>query len=257
MSEWRAGALIVFAIVLLMSSPAFGQFGRSATRSFTGRVNFEDKRKGHGVTFWFDLTSTIRAAWKDARADLTAAGLQLLNERDIGGGFRTSRSSIDLAESGSLFYGVDGTGITLRYVLTGNRIETSLRVPGPSPSGTDPRAYSICDAEVTVNVDRSGSDLAVSPARVRWTCSRPEGVNFTGKAAVAFNNFLKFLGGPDFIGTFTAPIRSGNRAIGRQVLVKLNSILPTKRQGGVFAFAPDGDALKLTLEDEGPAPKVH
>jgi len=257
MSKWRAGALLGLAIILLMSSPAFGQFGRSATRSFSGRVNFEDKRKGHGVTFWFDLSETIRTTWKEVRPALSKLGVDFLNERDIGSGFRTSRSSIILAETGTLYFGTDGTGITLRYVLPKNRIETSLRVPGPSPSSTDPRAFAECDAEVTIDIDRSGSDLIAAPARLKWNCSRPQGLNLTGKAVVAFNNFLAALGGPDFIGILTGPIRSGNLSVSSKVFLKVNKMLPTKRQGGVFAFAGSGNAINLTLEDDGGRPIVH
>lgn len=256
-SDWRAGALLVFAVVLLMSFPAFGQFGRSATRSFSGRVNFEDKRKGHGVVFGFDVSETIRTTWNEVRPALTKAGLDFLNERDIGSGFRTSRSAINLAETGTLYFGTDGTGITLRYVLPNNRIETSLRVPGPSPSSTDPRAYAICNADVTIDIDRSGSDLVASPARLKWNCSRPQGLNLTGKAVVAFNNFLAALGGPDFVGTLTGPIRNGNLAVSSKVLLKVNKMLPTKRQGGVFAFGSSGNAINLTLEEDGGRPIVH
>ena len=217
--------MLCIGLALLSFSSASAQtfrLGRAASDPFSGRVNFNDKRKGAPSGLWIDLSSTVRTAWQQLRPVLSDKGRIFLNERDIGGGFRTSRSVITLAENGNLFFGTDGSGFTLRYVLQGNRLDTSFRVPGPSPSGTDPRVYVLCDLEVTIDVDRSGQDLLASPARLRANCNRPVGVNLTGKAAIGVNNLIRFLGGPDFIGMFLQPINSGSTAISNQLNLKIS-----------------------------------
>lgn len=252
--------VLLLALTLLSLSAASAQnprFGRVASDPFSGRVNFDDRRKGAATGLWIDVSSTIRSAWQQLRPALAEKGRTFLNERDIGGGFRTSRSVIALAENGNLFFGTDGSGFTLKYVLRGNRLDTSLRVPGPSPSGTDPRVYVTCDLEVTIAVDRAGIDLVASPARLRANCSRPVGVNFTGKAAIGVNNLINFVGGPDFIGMFLQPINSGSFAISNQLNLKISRLLPRRTQNTSIGFSRKDDQLVLIFEEDQKGPKVH
>lgn len=251
---------ITLGVVFLNLSPASAQnvrFGRVASAPFSGRVNFDDRRKGAPTGLWIDLASTVRFAWKQLRPVLTENGRVFLNERNIGGGFRTSRSVITLAENGDMFFGADGSGVTMKYVVRGNRLDTSLRVPGPSPSGTDPRVYIMCDIEATIDVERSGIDLVASPARLKANCSRPVGLNLTGQAVIGVNNLINFLGGPDFIGTWLRPINSGSLAISNQLNLKLSRMLPRRTQYTSIGFSRRNDQLDLIFEDDNQVPKVH
>jgi hypothetical protein len=260
MKRIRLFSIAIIIGVALFNFSARAQtprFGRVASEPFSGRVNFDDKRKGAPTGLWIDLSYTVRTAWQQLRPVLADNGRAFLNERDIGGGFRTSRDVLTLAENGSMYFGADGTGFTLKYVLRGNRLDTSLRVPGPSPSGTDPRVYVTCDLEVTIDVDRSGTNnLVVSPARLKANCHRPVGVNLTGKAAIGVNNLIRFLGGPDFIGMFLTPINSGSLAISNQLNLKLSRTLPRRTQDTTIGFARRKDQLDLIFEEDQ-GPKVH
>jgi hypothetical protein len=259
----RAGGPALFGVLVIglvffcfTAASAQPRFGRVASVPFSGRVNFDDRRKGKPTGLWIDLGSTVRFAWKQLRPVLTQQAVGYLNERDIGGGFRTSRDTLTLAENGDLFFGVDGSGTTLRYVLRGNRLDTSLRVPGPSPSGTDPRVSIKCDLEVTIDIDRSGIDLVASPARLKANCSRPVGQNFTGKVGIGVNDLIRFLGGPDFIGMFLKSINTGSLAMSQQVNLKFSGLLPRRTQNTSIGFSRRNDQLDLIFEEDQPL-KVH
>ena len=85
-----------------------------------------------------DLGPVIANAWHKARPKVIEKAIAFLNEKDIGSGFRTSRNSLSLAEDGELFVGVDGLGMTFRYVLRGNELSTWLRTPTTWCSSTSP-----------------------------------------------------------------------------------------------------------------------
>lgn len=252
--------MLVTGVALFSVSAASAQtprFGRVASAPFSGRVNFDDRRKGAPTGIWINLGSTVQFTWGQLRPVLAEQGRAFLNERNIGGGFRTSRSVITLAENGNMFIGVDGTGFTLKYVLRGNRLDTSLRVPGPSPSGLDPRVYVMCDLEVTIDIERSGINLLASPARLKPTCSRPVGLNLTAQAAIGLDNLIRFLGGPDFIGMWLQPINRSNVTLSPAINVKFSSLLPKRTQYTSIGFSRRNDQLDLIFEDDNQGPKVH
>lgn len=261
----RRTTFVYICTVLLVGSAIFmvsatstqaQRFGRVASEPFSGRVNFDERRKGKATGLWIDLASTMRVAWQQLRPVLTENGRTFLNERDIGGGFRTSRDVLTLAENGNMYFGVDGTGFTMKYVLRGNRLDTSLRVPGPSPSGTDPRVSVLCDLEVTIDVERSGlNDLVASPARLKANCSRPVGQNFTGTVGIGVNNLIRFLGGPDFIGMYLTKFNSSTYALSNQLNLKFR-LLPRRTQNTTIGFSRRNDQLDLIFEEDQPL-KVH
>ena len=210
-------AFFLTSIVLSTGSMATAQSGifarRVASEPFSGRVVIVDRLKntpsiGRRVGA-VSIRTPINLAWQKVRPFLTEWLLRVLNERNIGGGFRTSHNQLYLAESGSLFIGVDGQGFTLKYLLAGNNLTTSIRIPGPSPSGTDPRFSVNFDAEVTIEADRSGSGgIVAGPARLKLNVARPTGVNLTGDFAIATNNLVSYLSGKDFIGEGVTAINS-------------------------------------------------
>jgi hypothetical protein len=207
-----------------------------------------------------DFGPVIRQAWSVARTKLTQEALAFLNERDIGDGFRTSRNTLSLAENGDLYAGADGTGFTLRYVLRGNSIGTSIRIPGPSPSGTDPAFNVKFDVDVTMEVDKSGLTMSAGSARLRLNVSQPTGVNLVGKLAIAANKLVACLSGTDFIGQGLKAVNSADLALNKPVNYELGKMLGGRIGRGI-AISPGYDKrytrITLTLEDEGVGPVVH
>ena len=133
-----------------------------------------------GLLTTVDLGPTLSNTWHKVRPRLTEEVLKFLNEKNIGGGFRTSRNHLDLDKDGELFVGVDARGITFRYVLRGNQLTTKLRTPGPLPSGSDPGFRVKFDMELLIDIDIHGTSLVASPARIKMNVSRPTGTNITG-----------------------------------------------------------------------------
>lgn len=262
---------LVFGLLVVSSASAqFGQFGRGANEPYSGRIEVINRIKrqqtlsdrlrrdlpvyrvpGSGnATVATTITSVhlgpvISQIWQNARPELTKGFDQFLHERDIGGGFRTSRNNLTLAENGNLFVGWDGRGFTLKYVLRGNALRTSLRVPGPSPADSDPRFSINFDLEVIIDVNVAGNKLLISPARLTARAYRPDGVNWSGKLAVGGNNLIRFLGGPDFIGRGLGVLNSRQLVLTKPVdleLAKLNPML-TKATSDI-AIIPGFDRAK-------------
>jgi hypothetical protein len=214
------------------------------------------------------VRTPINLAWQKARPFLIEWLLRVINERDIGAGLSTSRNQLSLAENGSLFIGVDGQGFTLKYLLAGNNLTTSIRMPGPSPSGTDPRFSVNFDVEVTIEVDRSGSGGVVAgPARLKFNVGRPTGVNLTGDFAIAANNLVSYLSGKDFIGEGVTAINSREFALSKPVNLELDRmfagltsrqtiVTPTMRMNDIGALKGINE-LRLILEDDNGGPVVH
>lgn len=222
-------ALLLTAIVLSISSVASAQIyaRRVANEPFSGRVVILNRIKGPIPSLGrkrigaVSVRLPIERAWQTARPILTDIMLRAANERDIGGGFRTSRNQLSLAENGTLFIGVDGQGFTLRFLVSGNNLTTSLRVPFQTPS--DPRFSVNFDAEVTIDVDRSGSGGVIAgPARVKLNVSRPTGANVAGDLAVAANSLVKFLAGKDFIGEGVSTLNSQQFSLSTPVNFELD-----------------------------------
>lgn len=242
-----------------------GGFGRVASEPFSGMVAVVNRVKtpvnpAIPREVSVDLGPVIRQAWQTARTELTNGGIAFLNERNIGSGVRTSRTSINLAQNGDLYIGTDGTGFTLRYVLRSNSVETSLRIPGPSPSGTDPRFNVKFDADVTIEVDRSGLTMSASPARLKLNVGRPTGANLTGQLGIAANDLVAVLSGKDFIGDGLKAVNTGSFALNKPIDLEIGKMLGS-RVGKGIAISPSFDKrsnrLDLTLEDEGQGPIVH
>jgi hypothetical protein len=269
-------AFFLTGIVLSIGSMASAQSGtfarRVASEPFSGRVVIADRLKnspsiGRRVGA-VSVRTPINLAWQKARPFLIQLLTGYLNERDIGGGFRTSRNQLYLAENGSLFIGVDGQGFTLKYLLTGNNLTTSIRVPGPSPSGTDPRFNVSFDAEVMIDVERSGSGgIVVKPARLKLNVARPTGENLTGNLAIAANNLFNFVSGKDFLGEGLKAINSQEYALSPPVNLELNRmfvgltsqkmiITPTMRVN-VSGALKGTNELRLILEDDDGGPIVR
>lgn len=107
-------AFFLTGIVLSIGSMASAQSGtfarRVASEPFSGRVAIADRLKntpsiGRRVGA-VSVRTPINLAWQKARPFLIQLLTGYLNERDIGGGFRTSRNQLYLAENGRLFIGL-------------------------------------------------------------------------------------------------------------------------------------------------------
>lgn len=269
-------AILITGIVLSIGSMALAQSGsfarRVASEPFSGRVVIADRLKntpsvGRRVGA-VSVRTPINLAWQKARPFLIQLLTGYLNERDIGGGFRTSRNQLYLAENGSLFIGVDGQGFTLKYLLAGNNLTTSIRVPGPSPSGTDPRFSVSFDAELMIDIERSGSGgIVVKPARLKLNVARPTGENLTGNLAIAANNLFNFVSGKDFLGEGLKAINSREYALSPPVNLELDRMFvafnsrkiiftPTMRMNESGALKGTNE-LRLILEDDDGGPVVR
>jgi hypothetical protein len=269
-------AFFLTGIVLSIGSMASAQSGgfarRVASEPFSGRVVILDRLKnsppvGRRVGA-VSVRTPINLAWQKARPFLIQLLTNFLNERNIGGGFRTSRNQLYLAENGSLFIGVDGQGFTLKYLLAGNNLTSSIRIPGPSPSGTDPRFSVNFDAEVTIEVDRSGSGgIVAGPARLKFNVARPTGANLTGDLAVAANNLFNFVSGKDFIGEGVKAINSQEYTLSKPVNLELdrmfagltsrNTIVTPTMRVNVAGALKGVNELRLILEDDNGGPIVR
>jgi hypothetical protein len=272
-------ALFLTALVLLAASVAFAQTGpiggfrRTPSEPFSGRITIEDRLKASRVpanlrSQTINLEPIVRQAWQTVRPILIQEGEKFLNERDIGGGVRTSRNKLHLAENGYLFFGTDGSGFTLRYVLSNNILQTSLRIPGPSPASSDPRLQVVCNLEVWVSVDRARYTIAAQPARLIFQCRPPTGMNFTGDALVAVNTLVAALGGPDFIGQGLAAINSKEHSLGQPINVELSKYIGDKvSRETIIGVTRDNNAtdesgkkvnrILLTIEDDDGGPVVN
>jgi hypothetical protein len=269
-------AFFLTGIILSIGSMASAQSGgfarRVASEPFSGRVVIVNRLKntpsiGRRVGA-VSVRTPINLAWQKARPFLIQLLTAFLNERNIGGGFRTSRNQLYLAENGSLFIGVDGQGFTLKYLLAGNSLTSSIRIPGPSPSGTDPRFNVRFDAELTIDVDRSGSGgIVAGPARLKLNVARPTGENLTGDFAVAANNLFNFVSGKDFIGEGVKAINSQEYALSKPVNLELDRmfagltsrktiVTPTMRVNDSGALKGINE-LRLILEDDNGGPIVQ
>ncbi len=205
----------------LTASAQTGTFAQSYEK-FSGRVSFEDRRKAFSGSSYqrFDTTllePIIQQTWSTLRSKLTQIGDDFLRERDIGSGFRTSNNVILLAEKGTLYFTTTTSGFSMKYLLAGNTVTTTLRTPGPLPGFTDPRVTLSCDAVIKVDVFWTGSKMTIPPAQLIVGCRGPIGRNVTGVLAVGVIHLINTLGGPDFIGQWLAPINNGDFALNQQI----------------------------------------
>jgi hypothetical protein len=150
---------------------------------------------------WVDIRPIVESVWSTARPILIEEAMKFLNERDIGGGFRTSRNVVQLAEQGELMVGIGYQNvITLAYAMKGNSLKTELRVPGPTPDGWDPKFHINFNFTFLVDIETKDANLSAGPARVNISADPPSGGNVTGDLALVVNNLFGLITGVDFVG---------------------------------------------------------
>ena len=209
-----------------------------------------------------DLGPVLANAWHKARPKIIEKALAFLNEKNIGSGFRTSRNHLDLDNDGELFVGVDGRGMTFRYVLRGNQFTTKLRTPTPVGSWGDPGFRVKFDMEVLIDVEIHGTSLVVGAAKLNMHVSRPTGTNITGTLTVAVANLIDTLTGKDFIGEGLSVVNGKEFALSAPIkyeLSKLSPILAKAASKGVVvpSFDKAHNRVVLTLIENTPLPVVR
>lgn len=213
-------------------------------------------------TISVNLMPIVMVEWQNARQNIISDAEAFLRERDIGGGFRTSKSRLTIAEDGPMFVGWDGRGFALRFVLANNSLSTYLRTPTPLGEDFDPGLVVGFDLEVTMDINVVNNQLIAGPARVQPKVGRPVGKNVTGAIAVAANDLVKMLSGTDFVGSFLSRVNGSDFGIPtglNKELARLNPVLQGAAKGGVITpgFDSAGGNITLTLQNAGPAPVVH
>lgn len=260
--------ILFVSIVLSATLMATAQvFRRVASEPFSGRITIEDKRKASPVPSYLraqtiNVTPIFETGWSTARPMLTQMALDYLNEKDIGGGIRTSHNKLHLAEKGYLYFGTDGSGITLRYILPNSVLQTQFRLPGPTPANWDPRIAIVCNAELSVDLNKTGSGLGmtVSPARLNLYCNPPTGRNLTGELGLGIVGLIRTLGGPDFIADGLRTVNGRNDALGKKIDLELSKYISGKTSRNTYIGVTrdnnmvDGTAKKInralvTIED--------
>lgn len=259
-------AFIVCAIYCLSSASASAQFGRVANRPWSGGIAVTNRMGPPApspLTASVNLMRLLNAKWGAARVQMTDQAVKFLNEHDIGRGWRTSKCRLDLANSGPLFVGHDGSGFTIRFSVRGNTLATWLRTPTGVSEDVDPGFRVTFDLDVTIDLVLRGNRLVAGPAKLTANAQRPVGTNVTGSAAVAAADLLKnFLGGPDLIGQLLTIMNSRQFSFDpgiNQQMAKFNPILDQAARGGVIQPGYDAATKNatLTLIRAAPPPVVH
>ncbi len=272
----RQRTILLLSIAMIVLSTALmapAQTGRFAVNyeQFSGKVTFEDRRKTFGGPRRVDTTflePMVQKTWDKVRAELTTFGHNFLNERDVGGGIRTSRNRIHLAEKGYLFFSPTSTGFSLQYRLPGNFIETSFRTPGPLPAFTDPRVGLGCDVILKVDIFWTGSKLTIPPANAIIGCRDPYGRNLTGELALGVINLIKTLNGPDFVKQWLAPINNNNFPLGQEINLDISKytggkigqntqVSVSKSADGTKSFGQKVSRLIIAIEDKEKEYVIH
>jgi hypothetical protein len=131
---------------------------------------------------------------------------------------------------------------------------TSLRIPGPSRSGTGPRFNVKFDANVSIDVDRSGLTMSVGTARLKLNVSRPSAANLTGSLGIAANDLVAVLTGKDFFGDSLKAVNTGSFDLNKPVDLKIGKMLGARVGSGIAispTFNKQSNRLDLKHEDEG------
>jgi hypothetical protein len=209
-----------------------------------------------------ELRPFLDEAWAKARQPLANEMQHQLREKNIGGGIRTSRNTVVLGEHGELFVGWDGRGFTLRFVLRGNSLTTSLRIPGPTPSGLDPRFKVNFDVDLLMDVDIHGTTLVAGSPRVRLNVHRPEGKNITGSLVLAIERLVSVISGTDIEGTALKVINSKEIKLASPINLELAKLSPAlaKATDGISirpGFDKNPNRITMTLEKLAPLPVVR
>ena len=209
-----------------------------------------------------NMMAPFKAKWREERAIVTDSVLKYLNEKNIGGGFRTSRNRLVLAEDGPLFVGTDARGFTLRFLIANNVLSTYLRTPTPVSRDADPGFTVSFDLDVSIDVDVKNNQLVASPATVRPTVRPPVGRNVTGAFAVAAADLVKTLTDQDFVGVLLSKINGQAFPLPTGLdnsLAQINPFLQKAASRGVIVVGYDEGSgnVTLTLRNAGPAPVIH
>ena len=214
-----------------------GKDRRVANDPFSGRVvvvNKSPQPAGAPTRVAVNIKPTLVQAGGRMRPVLTKLVAEQMREKNIGSEFRTYQVQLNLNTRGDLFVGVDGRGFTLKYLLRNNSLTTKLRVPGPTPSGLDPKFQVNFDAELTLEVEpKAGVGLVASDAKVKLlNVRRPSGANVTGSLATGAAKLIRFLGGPDFVGIALKAVRDKQVNLSGAVNVELGKRAPVMRKAG-------------------------
>jgi hypothetical protein len=265
-----AAAFLMVGLALAAAQPAAaqftGQFGRVASEPFNGSVSIHNKIPGPKQGF--PLPSINVGQMLDKFADeqvlpLIKGELKKMEEKNIGGGFRTYQLRLVPGQR-HLFIGVDGTGFTVKYVITGNALSFKLRTPGPLPSGTDPRFTANFDVEVVLDVEtKSARDITLrGGAKFKILNAKLRPRNFSARMIKAANDVLKLVGGPDFIGMLQAKanatevVRSISRHIAQLTTDPKVRVYPTLVRAVTKKGGRPGKSLFLELEMDTGGPIV-
>ena len=213
-------------------------------------------------TLSVNVRPLILSQWQAARQKILDSAMIYFHERNIGGGWRTSRNRITLAEDGPMLVGWDGSGFTVKLMLQGNRLSTYLRTPTPLDRDLDPGFQVAFDVDVLVDIDVRNNQLVAGPVRIQPHVKRPEGRNVTGALATGLANLLSALTDVDFVGLMLTYVNGQNYAFQTGMnghLARLNPVLQTASKGGAIVTGFDGatSSITLTLRRAGPVEVVR
>lgn len=271
---WRTVHCISLAgIVLSAASISFAQAGRFEVsyKQFSGKITFEDKRKAFSGVRRVDtnfLEPMVQRTWTQVRAELIKFGKDFLNERDVGGGIRTSRNNIHLPETGFLLFSTTSSGFSIKFLLPASFIETSFRTPGPLPAFTDPRVRLVCDVIVKIDVFWTGTKLTIPPANAIIGCRDVDGRNLTGELAVGVLSLIKTLNGPDFVKQWLAPVNNNNFPLGQEInvdiskytsgkLLENSQVAVSDAEDGSDRYGKKVSRLIISIEDKQKEYVIH
>ena len=207
-----------------------------------------------------NLVPLLNAQWSDLRAAMVDSALKYFHERNVGGGFRTSRNRITIGDPGPMFAGWDGRGFTLRFIVPGNQISTYFRTPTPLDRDFDPGFEVNFDFEVTMDINVANNQLVAGPARITPTVKKPEGKNLTGDFVLAVNNLVSVISGADFIGGLLKHVNATSIGLPTGLnnqFAQVNPILRAAANGGVVSPAMSQGGLLLTIRDRSAPPVVR
>lgn len=232
---------------------AVGQGGSSAARSTAPAI----PRK-----LSVSVRPLVMSQWQAARQKIIDSALVYFDERDLGGGWRTSRNRVTLAEEGPMFVGWDGRGFTFKLSLQRNRISTYLRTPTPLDRDLDPGFEVEFDVDVLMDIEVRNNQLIAGPVRLQPRVKRPEGKNVTGSLTVGLANLLAAISDADFVGLMLTYVNGQNFAFQtglNRELDQLNPVLQTAAKGGAIVpgFDAASSSITLTLRRAGPVEVVR
>ena len=153
------------------------------------------------------ISGTIDTAWNAARQAAMTALPQIFKEYDVGDGFRLYDIVVTLNAIPA--YTLRQTGANtarLEFTIPATSVETSIRVPGPTPNGLDPRFKVSGDLVIDVELEFSDSSEQVLRAAkvdaVVQNVGLPQGENDSASAiesaAKISNDVYAFFSGTNY-----------------------------------------------------------